>query len=149
MSWLTFAFGAILAWGMYGVILHRGQVQLASPLRALFCVGVAYFIIAVLVPSAAMWSKGDFEGFNPGGTFTATVAGCLGAIGAICIIWSFKSGGRPMFVMPLVFGGAPLINVVASMLIHPPKSPPNPMLYVGFVLLAIGAAIVLYFKPTS
>lgn len=149
MSWLTFAFGAILAWGMYGVTLHRGQVQLASPLRALLCVGFAYFVIAVLVPSVAMWSKGDFEGFNSDGTVTATVAGCLGAIGAICIIWSFKSGGRPMYVMPLVFGGAPLINVVASILIHPPKDPPNPMLYIGFVLLAAGAAIVLYFKPSS
>ena len=33
--------------------------------------------------------------------------------------------------MPLVFGGAPLVNVLVSMAMHPPKTPPNPLLYVG------------------
>ena len=94
MNWLIFVCGAVLAWGMYGVTLHRGQAQLASPLRALLCVGFAYFLIAVLVPSVAMWSKGEFAGFTTGGTVTAILAGCLGAAGAICIIWAFKSGGK-------------------------------------------------------
>jgi hypothetical protein len=35
------------------------------------------------------------------------------------------------------------------MYIHPPKVPPNPMLYVGFVVTAIGAATVLYFRPPA
>jgi hypothetical protein len=51
--------------------------------------------------------------------------------------------------MPLVFGGAPLINVIASAVIHPPKESPSPMLYVGFVLAAIGAGMVLYFRPAA
>jgi drug/metabolite transporter (DMT)-like permease len=149
MNWLIFVCGAVLAWGMYGVTLHRGQAQLASPLRALLCVGFAYFLIAVLVPSVAMWSKGEFAGFTTGGTVTAILAGCLGAAGAICIIWAFKSGGKPLYVMPLVFGGAPLVNVLGSVLLHPPKTAPNPLLYLGFVLVALGAAMVLYFRPTS
>ena len=149
MNWLTFVCGAVLAWGMYGVTLHRGQDQLASPLRALLCVGFAYFLIAVLVPSVAMWSKGGFQGFTAGGTLTAVIAGCLGAAGAICIIWAFKSGGKPLYVMPLVFGGAPLVNVLGSVLLHPHKAAPNPLLYLGFVLVAVGAAMVLYFRPTS
>ena len=43
---------------------------------------------------------------------TATLAGALGAIGAVCIIFAFRAGGLPTYVMPIVFGGAPLINVL-------------------------------------
>ena len=45
--------------------------------------------------------------------------------------------------MPLVFGGAPLVNVIATAIIHPPKQSPSPMLYVGFLLAAIGGGMVL------
>ena len=40
--------------------------------------------------------------------------------------------------MPLVFGGAPLINVLVSMALHPPEEAPNPMLYLGFLITAGG-----------
>lgn len=147
MSWLWFVFGAVLSWGTYGVALHRGQVALGNPLKALLCVGVAYFLIAVLVPAGALAGQGQLKGFGAGGTVGATVAGALGALGAVCIIWAFKSGGTPTYVMPLVFGGAPLVNVLTSMALHPPKEAPNPLLYAGFLLAAIGAGMVLYFKP--
>ena len=32
MTWIAFALGAVLAWGMYGPALHKGQVLLGSPL---------------------------------------------------------------------------------------------------------------------
>ena len=51
--------------------------------------------------------------------------------------------------MPLVFGGAPLVNVISTAILHPPKSAPSPMLYVGFLLAAIGAGMVLYYRPQS
>jgi hypothetical protein len=51
--------------------------------------------------------------------------------------------------MPLVFGGAPVVNVLLTMVLHPPKSAINPLLYVGFLLASIGAAMVLYFRPQS
>ena len=86
-----------------------------------------------------------------GGDFAprATVAGALGAAGAVCIIFAFRSGGLPTYVMPLVFAGAPLVNVLYSMWLHPPKTSPNPLLYLGFVLAAAGGGLVLYFKPQS
>ena len=151
MNWLIFVAGAVLSWGVYGAMLHQGQSKLGSPLRALLCVGVAYCLIGVLVPILAMFSQGqlDSRGWNaPGATF-ATVAGTLGALGAVCIIYSFRAGGIPTYVMPLVFGGAPLVNVLYTMAVHPPKVAPNPMLYVGFLVTAIGAGIVLYFKPPA
>jgi uncharacterized membrane protein len=147
MNWLWFVLGAVLSWGTYGVALHKGQVALGNPLRALLCVGVAYFLIAVLVPLAGLVGQGQLKGFSSEGTTTATLAGVLGALGAVCIIWAFKAGGTPTYVMPLVFGGAPLVNVLVSMALHPPKQAPSPLLYVGFLLAAAGAGMVLYFKP--
>jgi len=147
MGWVLFAVGAALSWGAYGVALHRGQVALGNPLRALLCVGFAYFLVGVLVPVAALAYQGELKGFSGSGTTAATAAGVLGALGAVCIIWAFKWGGLPNYVMPLVFGGAPLVNVLVSMWVHPPKAPPNPLLYAGFLLAAVGAGMVLYFKP--
>lgn len=149
MIWIAFVVGAVLSWGMYGAVLHQGQVQLGNPLRALLCVGVAYFLIGVLVPLVALSYQGEFKDFNKEGSISATLGGALGALGAVCIIWAFKTGGVPTYVMPLVFAGAPLVNVVVTMWMHPPKSTPNPLLYVGFVLAALGAGMVLYFKPTA
>ena len=110
-------------------------------------VGIAYFLVGVLVPVVTLGSQGDLKGFNTAGSLAATGAGLLGAIGAVFIIFAFRSGGLPAYVMPLVFGGAPLVNVLVSMAMHPPKESPNPLLWVGYVLASVGAALVLYFKP--
>jgi hypothetical protein len=149
MTWVVFVLGAILSWGAYGVLLHMGQTQLGNPLKALLCVGVAYFLIGVLVPVAALAAQGQLGGFSTGGLITATIAGALGAAGAACIIWAFRTGGLPVYVMPLVFGGAPIVNVLVSMAIHPPKQAISPMLVVGFGLASVGAALVLYYRPTA
>lgn len=150
MLWIVFAIGAALAWGLYGPVLHKGQIQLGNPLRALLCVGAAYFLIGVLVPTIGLSSQGGvLNGFTTKGAVAATIGGALGAIGAVCIILAFRSGGLPTYVMPLVFAGAPLVNVLFSMWLHPPKTAPNPLLYLGFVMAAAGAGMVLYFKPQS
>jgi hypothetical protein len=155
MLWVVFALTAALSWGIYGAMLHRGQLALGDAqfrgLRALLCVGLAYFLIGVIIPVVALASQGQLkmQGFSANGTLMATAAGALGAIGAVAIIWAFKSGGLPTYVMPLVFGGAPVINVFVSMALHPPKSAINPLLFVGFLLVVVGASMVLYFRPQS
>ena len=149
MIWVLFALAAALSWGVYGASLHRGQVALGNPLRALLCVGVAYFLIGVIAPVLMLSTQGGLGGFNRDGTTWATFAGALGAIGAVFIILAFRSGGLPAYVMPLVFAGAPLVNVGVSMALHPPKESPSPLLYVGFVLAASGAGLVLYFRPKA
>jgi hypothetical protein len=148
MSWIVFALGAALAWGMYGPALHQGQVALGSPFRALLCVGIAYLLIGVLVPVVALASQGQLgQGWTTAGTLGATAAGTLGALGAVFIIYAFRAGGLPTYVMPLVFGGAPLVNVAVTMYLHPPKETPNPLLWVGFAMAIAGASLVLYYKP--
>src|SRR4030095_2111447 len=121
MIWILFALGAALSWGLYGPALHNGQIQLGSPMKALLCVGVAYFLIGVIVPVVSLSSQGQLNGFTFKGSLAAVLGGTLGAAGAVCIIFAFRAGGLPTYVMPLVFAGAPLVNVLFSMLLHPPK----------------------------
>ena len=149
MGWILFVAGAVLSWGVYGAMLHDGQVQLGNPMKALLCVGVAYFLVGVVVPVVALSAEGGLGNFNRAGLIAATVAGTLGAAGAVCIIYSFRAGGLPLYVMPLVFGGAPIVNVLYAMIVSPPKTAPNPMLYLGFALASIGAGMVLYFRPSA
>ncbi|MBC7911490.1 MAG: EamA family transporter [Pyrinomonadaceae bacterium] len=149
MIWIVFALGAAISWGLYGPVLHRGQVELGSPLRAMLCVGIAYFLIGVMFPLITLWSQGQLNGFNMKGSTFATIGGALGALGAICIIYAFRTGGLPTYVMPVVFAGAPIVNVLFSMLLHPPKTAPNPLLYLGILMASIGTGLVLYFKPQS
>ncbi len=149
MLWIIFAVGAAVSWGLYGPVLHQGQVDLKNPMRALLCVGVAYFLVGVIVPVIALSSQGQLGGFTTKGSLLAGAGGALGAVGAVCIIYAFRSGGIPTYVMPLVFAGAPIINALFSMILHPPKHAPNPLVYVGMILAATGAGMVLYFKPQS
>lgn len=147
MLWLLFALGAMFAWGIYGPILHTGQVKLGNPMKALLCVGGAYFLLGVLVPMLQLSATTGMGTFDRGGVINASIGGALGAIGAICIIFAFKNGGVPNYVMPIVFGGAPLINVLFTMYLHPPEGKVNPLLWLGYVITAGGAAMVFYFKP--
>jgi hypothetical protein len=142
MGWVGFVAGAVLSWGIYGAMLHQGQLALGNPLKALLCVGVAYFLVGVIVPVATLSAQGNLTGFDATGVRLATIAGILGAAGAVCIIFAFRTGGLPVYVMPIV-------NVLYTMTVHPPKVAPSPMLYVGFVLASAGAAMVLYFRPTA
>ena len=54
MGWIIFVAGAVLSWGAYGALLHLGQTQLGNPLKALLCVGGAYFLIGVIIPVIAL-----------------------------------------------------------------------------------------------
>src|SRR5918994_3803341 len=137
MTCVVFVAGAGLSWGVYGAMLHQGQMRLGNPLKALLCVGVAYFLVGVILPVVGLSAQGSLSDFPTNGVITATIAGALGAAGAGCIIYSFRFGGLPVYVMPLVFGGAPIVNVLVSMIIHPPKQPLNPMLFVGFALASV------------
>ncbi len=146
--WLLFAIGAILFWGSYVPLMHHGQTLLkGGALRAFLCVGLAYFMTAVLVPLALLGAKVEPWEFTRAGAIFAFVAGAVGAGGALCIIMALKSGGTPLYVAPLVFAGAPIVNVLISMAWHRPKTAPEVWFYVGLAMAAAGAGLVLRFKP--
>ena len=41
----------IVCWGAYGSVLHRGQALLGDRLKPLMCVGLAYVIFAIILPT--------------------------------------------------------------------------------------------------
>lgn len=147
--WMLCVLGAFLAWGCYVPFLHEGQKQLqGGALRAFLCVGVAYFLTAVLVPLGLLGGGMEPWQFNTRGVTFATVAGVLGAAGALFVILALKFGGTPLVVAPLVFAGAPVVNALVSVGWHRPKSAPEVWFYLGLAMAATGAYLVLRFRPT-
>jgi MFS family permease len=137
-----------LSWGVYGPTLHRGQTAMAgSRLRPFLCVGLAYFLIAVIVPALLLMRWDEPGNFTFGGSLWSLAGGAAGALGALGIIMAFNFGGKPIFVMPLVFGGAPVINTFVSVLQAGNYDQLHPMFYAGLIVVAAGAVTVLVFAP--
>ncbi len=139
---------AIASWGSYGPVLHKGQAAMQhSRLRPLIWVGLAYFVIAVIVPYFFLAAMGENSTYASWGTLWSLLAGACGAVGALGIIMSFHTGGRPVFVMPLVFGGAPVVNTLFSIARQNLWQHVNPFFWSGLILVIAGAAMVLVFAP--
>ena len=141
---------AVLCWGSYGPFLHLGQGKMGgSRLRPFCCVGIAYFVIAVIIPIVILLSSQAGNDFTPLGMLYSIGAGAAGALGALGIILAFTYGGKPIFVMPLVFGFAPVINTIASITIDQTFGGINSV-FIGSVLLGIlGAVTVLLNAPKA
>ncbi len=140
----------VITWGAYGPMLHRGQMAMqGSRLRPLLCVGLAYFVIAVALPFALLPIVNDPGEWTARGTLWSLAGGAVGALGAIGIILAFNYGGKPIYVMPLVFGGAPLVNTFTSMAAAPPSESIGPVFIAGLIIVIIGAVTVLVFAPKS
>jgi hypothetical protein len=136
-----------ISWGVYGPVLHWGQSAMGgSRLRPLMCVGLAYFVIAVMAP-ALLLVGGEPGQWTVNGTAWSLAGGAAGAIGALGIILAFTFGGKPIYVMPLVFGGAPVVNTFTTMLARPTDSAISPLFYAGLIIVAVGAVVVLVFAP--
>ena len=141
---------AIVSWGAYGPVLHNGQSAMHhSRLRPLVCVGLAYFAIAVVVPNMILAEVPEASLYRHffSGTLPSLAAGTFGAVGALGIILAFNFGGRPVFVMPLVFGGAPVINTFFVMLTQGLLGEVGAVFLAGLMLVIAGAAIVLVLGP--
>lgn len=187
-EWLLYVALAGLAWGTYVPIIFYGGNELtmtepgkppASPsgrFMAILCVGVAYFVIGVLLPllmftTGMLGVKWKDVNFGATGLSFASLAGVAGAVGAICVIFATSaavSAGKTLsppnpnafkiYIAPLIFGLAPVINVVVSLLWHPkPGSAmhfglhelPGWKLLLGIVLVGAGAALVLLSKEEA
>jgi hypothetical protein len=141
-----------LSWGFYGPVLHEGQLAMQdevgpSSLRPFICVGVAYFLIAVVVPVVLLFTQGEKGHWGLAGAIWSLAAGTAGAVGALGIIWAFKFRGNPVFVMPLVFGLAPVVNTLVTMGLTHTYRKAGYLFLAAVVVVAVGAAGVLVFKP--
>ena len=140
----------VICWGAYGSVLHKGQHDLAgNRLKPLICVGIAYFVIAIVIPTVLLAMQGKLSsGWSFSGVSWSLAAGAAGALGALGIILALTAGGKPVYVMPLVFGCAPIINVAVSMYFAKiPWSNVSPIFLAGMILVSVGAVTVLVFQP--
>jgi drug/metabolite transporter (DMT)-like permease len=156
--WLVFVILAGLCWGTYVPLIAYGGKELKNSYAGFLCVGVAYFLIAILFPLGVFWARG-FPQFSANGVTFATLAGVAGALGALCVIFAtFEFKGDRRFVGPLIFALAPVINTLVSLVWHPLpesafnfgiKGTPDWKLFVGIVLAGLGAFLVLYSKEAA
>ena len=157
MTWLLFAFLTVISWGVYGIFLHTGQTNMgggdpaAARYKAFLFVGLAYFLTAVLAPLFLLMVKGAaWSGYTAKGMWWSLIAGIVGAIGAFGVLLAFGAGGKPGVVMSIIFAGAPIVNAVVSLALHPPaggwSKVPAPF-FLGILLAALGGFLVTYFKP--
>lgn len=154
LTWLAFALMTVVAWGLYGVLLHTGQTGMADPVngryKAFLFVGLAYFLTAVLAPLGVLLLRGASWRFPIAGLSWSLVAGLAGAAGAFCVLLAFGAKGSPATVMTIVFAGAPIINAIIALMLHPPqgglRSIPLPF-FAGILLAVTGAALVTLYKP--
>lgn len=148
--WPVFVLLTIVCWGAYVPLIHHGQLSFApknNALRAFMCVGLAYFLLSAAILAWVFFTKVEPWEWPQRGVTVSTLAGLLGAVGALGIVFAMMHGGRPLFVAPVVFAGAPIVNTLVSMLWHKPTNTPHPMFFIGIVLAAVGASLVLKFKP--
>jgi hypothetical protein len=159
-AWLFFALGTVLSWGLYGIFLHMGQVGMADPsngrYKAFLFVGVAYFLTAVLAPLLILLVRGSDWNFPAKGLWLSLIAGTLGAVGAFFVLLSlgalFAQGNRsaPAVVMSIIFAGAPIVNAIVSLTMHPPAGGWTGMRWqflAGILMAAVGGYLVVKFKP--
>jgi len=173
-TWLLYVALAGLSWGTYVPLIFYGGNELggkpSSRIMAILCVGVAYFVIAVLVPLALFFSGTyDWPEMSGTGLTFSSLAGVAGAVGALCVIFATKSAIESakaqglnintykLYIAPLIFGLAPVINTLVSMVWHPEKGNPwhfgleipGWKMWLGIVMVGAGAALVLFSKEEA
>jgi len=146
-AWMLFVAGTILCWGAYIPVLHQGQGAFLpkgnGAFRAFLFVGLAYFLLAGAILAYLFVKRAEPLEFPAAGVRFSTIAGLLGAFGALSIVLALKAGGHPTSVVPMVFAGAPIVGTFVGLLWHRPSNAPNAWYFLGIVLAAGGVALVL------
>ncbi len=156
MKWFAVfcALFVALCWGLYGPTLSnaRSPNREWGPFKPYLFIGVAYFVIAIVGGSLMM--KFVFnDNFDYTGTYRPAMqwgflAGCLGALGALGLTFALtRAGGKPAYVMPIVFGGAVTVNAIAAYFMLRGSVDINPLMWVGMLLVAIGIVLTAGYTP--
>ena len=153
-GWLAYALMTVSCWGLYGIFLHGGQIGMADAVngryKAYLFVGIAYFLVAVLAPLTILLVSGSDWNMPLRGMTWSLIAGTVGAFGAFGVLLAFGAKGTPAVVMSIVFAGAPIVNAIVSMALHPPAGGVVGIrwqFFAGIALAALGGCLVTLYKP--
>ncbi len=147
---ILFALGTAICWGLYGPVLQnaRSSENAWSPFKPYVFIGVAYVVCAIFGGGMGMKARGDsfnFFGSQSPAMIWGFLAGTLGALGALSLTNAMLSGGKPLFVMPIVFGGAVSITAIVSTVRI--RQSVSPVLWVGMTLVVVGIVLVAMYTP--
>lgn len=155
-AWLWYSLLTVASWGVYGIFLHKGSDGMGgasdpnSRYKAFLFVGIAYFITAVLAPLLVLIVNKASWNFPSGGMWWSLIAGIVGAVGAFGVLLAFGAKGSPAVVMSIIFAGAPVVNAVVHLTLHPPPGGWGSIawqFYAGILLAAVGGTLVTLYKP--
>lgn len=154
-TWLLFALLTVSMWGVYGIFLHKGQIGMADQTsgryKAFLFVGIAYFLVAIVAPLAVLIAQKPDWNMPMAGIKWSLLAGTVGSFGAFGVLLALGSkGGTPAAVMSIIFAGAPIVNAVIAVSLHPPDGGWGAIrwpFWVGILLAALGGCLVTLFKP--
>jgi hypothetical protein len=118
-----------------------------SRLRPFLCVGIAYFVMAVAVPLLLLLVISKSGQWNQSGVLWSLAGGAAGAMGALGIIYAFNFGGKPIFVMPLVFGLAPIMNTLTTLTENNSWGRIDYKFVIALLITILGAVTVLVTAP--
>lgn len=147
---VLFALGTAFCWGLYGPTIQnaRSAEKLWSPFKPYVFIGVAYLVWAVVGGVMGMKFKEDsfnFFGAERPAMFWGFLAGSLGALGALSLTSAMLAGGKPLFVMPIVFGGAVSVTAIVSTMRQ--REAIHPVIWVGMTLVVVGVILVAAYTP--
>jgi len=161
-TWIIFVVLTVSAWGLYGVLLHKGQNAMTDPTvdaeedaaprryKSFLFVGIAYLLVAVIGSAVMLYFTGAEWTFTGQGVKWSFLAGIVGAVGAFGVLLAFGANGKPAVVMSIVFAGAPIVNAVVATLSNPPKGGWGAVRWqfvLGILLAATGGCLVTFFRP--
>lgn len=151
---LPFLVLTLLSWGLFGPLVHQGQLDLGdglSPgsLRPFLCVGIAYVLIALVVPALLLRVTGEQGRWTVMGSVWSLLGGTAGALGTLGMMLAFKFHGHPVYVMPLVFALAPVVTTLVGMWLTSTLWKAGPLFLAGVILITVGAAGVVTFPPMA
>ncbi|MFO0935162.1 MAG: hypothetical protein U0798_01440 [Gemmataceae bacterium] len=185
IPWWGYVVGAGIAWGTYVPLVFFGGQMLTGDMKSaplggrfasILCVGIAYFVLAVVIPVALMATRTDAKpDWKMVGMVFSGLAGVAGAVGAICVIFASKAAVDAaraegltspeeiakyrMYIAPLIFCLAPIINTVLSTFWHPNAKTgdwavfhfdlPNWKMWLGIAFAAVGTFLVLMSKEEA
>ena len=164
MNWLYFALLTVASWGVYGIFLHIGSTGMNDKVNGRYMsfllVGFAYFLVAIIGPIIVLKMQNgrlDFWNYPSNGLWWSLIAGIVGAVGAFGVLLAFGAAPNPKpayvpVIMSIIFAGAPIVNAIVSIALHPPTGGLGSIkwpFWVGILLAAFGAVLVTKFKPDA
>ena len=149
---ILFACLTAMCWGLYGPMIQNARSTTGewSPLKPYVFIGVAYLVWAIGGGLVGMYIKQDtftYAGAHSPAMSWGFIAGTFGAFGALFLTSAMLTGGKPLFVMPIVFGGAVSVTAIFSIIQLRQVTSTHPLLWAGMAMVVIGVVLVARYTP--